>query len=266
MKNRIKEILIKLGYYSEPDFMIIGAQKAGTSGLFTTLNKHSYIVGSQKKEPHYFDNDLLYLKNNFAVYHKYFPLPHNVPKNARLFEATPIYLFHPEVPYRLFNYNPKLKLIILLRNPAYRAFSAWTMYHHHFKTGIHKELYDPRSFSEAITNELQNIEDSGYYNNIRSYVKRGIYHYQIEAVLQHFNKNQLLFIESNALKNNNNEELSKIQSFIGVPYENLSLIESNRSKKSEIDIYANDIEKLKEFYEPHNQKLYDLLGVNFKWT
>lgn len=265
MKNRIKKIFTRLGYYSKPDFIIIGAQKAGTTGLFEILDQHSLIVCSNIKEIHYFDNDQWYLERKLYSYHSYFPFPHNVPKKAKLFEATPIYLFHPEVAERLFNYNPKLKLIILLRNPVERAFSAWTMYHHHFKTGRYKELHDPRNFTEAISEEFEKIDQSDFWNNKIGYVKRGIYHYQIEAFLKYFPVSQVLFIESEELKKEQEKAYANIQSFIGVPYENISLIEANKSEISEKDDYKNDFIKLYEFYKPHNEKLYSIIGREFKW-
>jgi hypothetical protein len=265
MNKFIETVLIKLGYYSKPDFIIVGAQKAGTSGLFQILNQHSLIIGSKKKEIHYFDKDAWFQENDLTSYHSFFPLPHQVPKNAKLFEATPVYLFHPEVAKRLYNYNPKLKLIVLLRNPASRAFSAWTMYHHLFKTGEHKKHHDPRTFTEAVGEEITSLENTSFFDNRAAYVKRGIYHSQIAEYLKYFPMGQLLFIESNDLRREEEKCLAQIQSFVGVPHEKLSFVEANMSTVSEVEHYKDDLLKLKEFYKPYNKKLYDLIGRNFNW-
>ena len=264
--NQLKTFLCKIGYYSKPDFMIIGAQKAGTTGLFNTLNNHSLIIGSSGKEIHYFDNDLWYSKKQLHSYHSYFPLPHNVPQNARLFEATPIYLFHPLVAERLYKYNPKLKLIVLLRDPAHRAFSAWTMYHHHLKTGPHKNSHDPRPFDVAIKEELKNIQSTSFYENKIAYVKRGIYHNQIEEYLKYFPIEQLLFVESHALKKQPQKTLKSIYDFIEVPNNQNRLIKSNKSKVSQKEIYEKDIQILKDFYSTENEKLYKLIGSEYNWN
>ena len=52
---RLKTLLARAGYFSKPDFLIIGAQRAGTTALFSILNQHSSIVGSKEKEIHYFE-------------------------------------------------------------------------------------------------------------------------------------------------------------------------------------------------------------------
>jgi hypothetical protein len=266
MKEKIKQILIKAGYSSRPDFMIIGAQKAGTTSLYNMLTQHSLIIGSNTKEVHFFDNDQWYSEKKLYQYHSFFPLPYKVPDGAKLFEATPMYLFHPEVAIRLHSYNPNLKFIILLRNPAERAFSAWTMYHHHFKSGSYKHLHDPRSFSTAIAEELEKFEETSYYDNRISYVKRGIYHFQIEAFLKYFPKSNMLIIENEELKDQQQESSKRIQSFVNVPYENLKLIELNKSRINETIDYKNEILNLQKFYNPHNSKLFQLIGREFNWN
>lgn len=265
MRKRFRRFLVKAGYYSYPDFIIIGAQKAGTLSLFTILNQHSKLKGSIRKEIHYFDNDQWYLQGKLYQYHSFFPLPIDVPQGGKLFEATPIYLFHPEVAYRLHKYNPKLKLIVLLREPSAIAFSAWTMYHNRFKTGVFKNLYDPRTFSEAVADELDNLEQTSFYDNKAAYVKRGIYYYQLENYYKYFNVDQILIIENNELKENFDNTISKISSFLNIPNEKLKLLELNKSEVNEKIKYIEDIQKLKEFYKPSNRKLFQLIGKEFNW-
>lgn len=266
MKHEIKKILASMGYCTRPDFIIIGAQKAGTTALFDILDQHRLIRGAPVKEIHYFVNDEWYSENRLSQYHAYFPLPFEVPSDAKIFEATPVYLFHPEVAQRLKAYDPDLKLIVLLRNPIERAFSAWTMYHHVFQKGMYKDHHDPRSFTEAISEELDMIDQTSFHEDSVAYVKRGIYHYQIETYLEHFDRDRLLIVESNELKNNFDETSSRIQSFIGVPFENIPLKESNKRKVNDKNDYEADFLRLQEFYEPHNQKLFQLIGRAFDWN
>ncbi len=261
----IKRYAVRIGYCSKPDFLIIGAQKSGTTALFSTLKQHSRLTGALAKEIHYFDNDEWYLKNRISDYHTFFPLPYQVPKNNLLFEATPIYLYHPEIAERLYKYNPDLKLIIMLRNPAYRALSAWTMYHHHFKEGENKNLYDNREFHEAIEAEIKNIESVGFYNDKKAYVKRGIYYYQIEEYLKYFQKDKLLILESDEFKNQFEKNLAGITSFLDISFEKLKAVKNNESRTDNKSLYEPEINMLKEFYRPYNQKLFELLGRKYDW-
>ena len=263
---RLKTLLARAGYFSKPDFLIIGAQRAGTTALFSILNQHSSIVGSKEKEIHYFDNDDWYAQKRLYQYHAYFPLPFNTPENAKLFEATPIYMFHPQAARRLYSYNPGLKFIILLREPAERAFSAWTMYHHHFKSGSFKHLHDPRSFSNAISEEMQHLNDNTFYEDRKGYVRRGIYVRQINQFLTFFKKDQMLFVENNHLRSNFPEEIRKILNFVGVPYEKLSWTEVNQSQVVEKEKYRHDIDRLRDFYAAYNKELYELIGAEFNWN
>lgn len=265
IKKAIRMGMIKLGYYSKPDFMIIGAQKAGTTALYDILNKHNFIKGTRKKELHYFDNNSLYNRMLLEQYHCFFDPPHTIRKGTKLFEATPSYLYHEEVAVRLHKYNPNLKLIIILRNPTKRAFSAWTMYHHNFNNEMMKWIYDSRSFDEVIQDELTRIETTNFSNDLRSYIKRGIYLPQIERYLLLFPASNVLILESEQLKRSHNDQMKKVQKFLGVPFESLPVIKSNYGQKNEMDSYGSTLNKLQEFYKPHNQALYQFLGEEFNW-
>jgi hypothetical protein len=109
--NKIRKILAFLGFYSKPTFLILGAQKAGTTSLFSILNQHSLIKSSLKKEVHYFDDDNWYNKSKISDYHLFFPLKYKTKRNTQIFEASPSYLIHPKVAERLFKYNQNLSLL-----------------------------------------------------------------------------------------------------------------------------------------------------------
>ncbi len=123
-----------------------------------------------------------------------------------------------------------------------------------------------RSFSEAIDQELENINDTSYYSDKRSYVKRGIYHTQIEEYLKYFDRKQLLIIESNSLLFKFDQTLESTLEFIELPYEKLNLIMANKQQINEKVKYKSDIEKLRAFYKPYNEKLFELLGEEYDWN
>ncbi len=263
MKELFHNILIKCGCFKKPDFLIIGAQKGGTSGLFSTLAQHTCITTPSVKEIHYFDNDDWYNKGQIDQYHSFFPLP--TLGRTKTFEASPLYVFHPRVAERLYAYNPNLKLILLLREPASRAFSAWVMYHHFFNSERKPFLHDPRPFPMAIAEEIQNMENESYYDNTIAYVKRGIYFTQIQRYLSYFKRDQLLILESNSLSSEPDKTLKLIQDFIGVKTESLTLQLKNMSAVNQKEAYKSDILQLKEFYQPYNRQLFSLIGDSFDW-
>jgi hypothetical protein len=107
---------------NDPDFMIIGAQKSGTSSLYNWLNQHPQIRGSICKELYYFNNGI-HLGKDLRWYRQQFR-----GTAALHFEATPAYLYSPTACENIFRTYPNIKMIAILRNPVDRAYSA---YNHH---------------------------------------------------------------------------------------------------------------------------------------
>jgi len=264
--TEVRKLIIRLGYYSKPDFLIVGAQKSGTTSLFSILKQHSRIIGAYKKEIHFFDDDEQYAANAYYKYHQHFPLPHKVKKNQLTFEATPSYLYHPEVAKRIKLYNPNIKLIIILRNPAQRALSAWSMYH--YQAEQHEKyfyMHDKRLFREAIEEELVKIDKVNWYNDKYSYVKRGIYYPQVKQYLDIFSPEQVLIIEHRELKNEHDKTIKKISDFLSIPSEALTqqyLLQNTVSNQND---YPEELNRLNEFYRPYNKLLFDLIGKSYNW-
>lgn len=261
MLRPLKKLLVRCGYHSKPDFLIVGAQKGGTTALYDILNRHSRIRGTSPKEIHYFSDDRWYHPDTLDEYAVHFPLPVQVASGQKLFESTPCYLCHPDVPRRLHAYHPELKLIILLREPVERAFSAWTMFHHQFRMGGWKSLHDPRDFAQVVAEDLPaTVAGRDYPEDKYSYFGRGLYRRQIEACLRYFSRDQLYLVESAALRDDFERTIGEIQDFIGVSREPLVRILSHERVRDEREIYQAELAHLREFYAPHNVSLFNLLG------
>src|SRR5947209_1159841 len=119
-----------------PDFLIIGAQKAGTTSLYRYLAAHPDIVASTRKEVHFFD--INFWRGEWW-YRSLFPLRRRLQRRPPLRnrpaitgEASPYYLFHPFAPERAAQLLPDAKLIVLLRDPVERA---WSHYRHEVANG-----------------------------------------------------------------------------------------------------------------------------------
>lgn len=104
---------------SLPHFIVVGAQKAGTTSFFHYLSQHPAVAPAYRKEVHYFD--LNYARGD-AWYRSFFPRTAKL-KGRVTGEASPYYLFHPVVARRMHRTIPGARVFILLRDPAVRALS-----------------------------------------------------------------------------------------------------------------------------------------------
>lgn len=264
LKQKGRNFLLKLGNYSQPEVIIVGAQKGGTTALFNMLADHPNMVSSIGKELHYFDNDEVYNANDHMAYHKGFPLKSKT-KGKLVFECTPSYLYHHKCAERIAAYRADMKIIIVLREPAARALSAWNMYHGFKDNPTHKAFYDPRSFEEAIAEEMKVIDQTDWYSNPIAYVKRGVYLPQIKRYTEHLSREQVLIMESREQRNDFKAATTKICDFIGADPSPLQAQTANKGKPYDASEHTASLEKLRTFYQPHNEALFDFLGYRYDW-
>ena len=285
--------MIRAGYHSKPDFLIIGAQKAGTTALYYYLAEHPNIVPGSDKEISFFSPELFedwpenpkhpilcsqkgtdffnprtYPKRA-TWYHSSFPLPHEVGRHRITYEATPEYLYYPAVAERIFKYDPKMKLIAILRDPVERAFSAWNMYSSFGEGGYRPLIYAPRrdtrGFNEAVLDELSEIR-TGKTKLDPGYVRRGLYHEQLLRYFKLFERHQILILDTNILKSSTSAVIEQVIGFLGLPeYGHEGEWPPIFVGKYESQIPDTTARLLREFYKPHNEKLYELLDYDFGW-
>jgi hypothetical protein len=253
---------------SLPDFLIIGAQKAGTTFLYYLLCQHPYVAPTSEKELHYFDSQRI--NRGIEWYRSNFPPPSS--KDGRRViagEASPYYLYHPLAAKRAAEFVPEAKLIALLRNPVDRAYSD---YQNRLREG--NEFL---SFEEAIEAEEERIggerekmlADEGYSSTSHrrhSYLARGVYVDQLKEWHEHFEKDQLLVIKSEDFFARPEESLGGVFDFLELPVwrpELLSVSLRNESDYEPMDPATR--ERLESYFEPHNQRLYEYLGTDFGW-
>lgn len=230
------------------NFLVIGAQKAGTTALDHYLRQHPDIGMADVKEVHYFDDEEVFAHapKDHAAYEAHFP-------DAKRFhgETTPIYLWWKPACERIHRYNPRMKLIAVLRDPVERAFSQWNM---EFNRGD-----ETRDFRSAIQAELEQRKvDPERQHRVFSYLSRGFYSEQIEHFQQTFDPHQLLFLKFEDLRTDPRAQLTKIFDHIGASPEGLHLapIELNRGtysapldigpRRELLELFAKDIRKVEE--------------------
>jgi len=144
-----------------PDFIICGAQRAGTTALFQYITQHPNLCGSFNKEVNYFNFNY---EKEIAWYKNFFSHCNN---NAIKGEASPSYMYFEDVPKRIFQITPEIKLIFILRHPVERAYSH---YWHEVIMGREK-----LTFKEAINREETRINENIYNKTYYSYKDRGRY-------------------------------------------------------------------------------------------
>lgn len=190
------------------DFIICGAQKGGTTALDTYLRQHPDICMARIKEVHFFDKEEFF-SDSTVDYSKYHASFHPKKKHKLVGEATPVYMYWDEAPHRIWEYNPYMKLIILLRNPIDRAYSHWNMQR--------SRNIDPLSFWDAIQNEEERCRKAApYKHRLYSYVDRGFYLSQLEKIWNIFPKENVLIMKSEYLKKQQIHALRDVCMFLGI--------------------------------------------------
>ena len=233
-----------------PDFIIIGAQKAGTSSLYFYLSQHPGIRMSALKETHYYNYYILRGKG-LSWYRGFFPLKIRT-KEKMTGEASPYYLFDEDVPARIKKDLPNVKLIALFRNPIDRAYSAYNMNKRQFKAKNFP------TFEEAIANPDTSFEQS------RLYLHRGRYSEHIKPWLSAFRRDQLLFVKSEELFRDPRKTLDEVYEFLGVEKlypENIQAQEVG----SYTELSPKTRVELEKYFRKTNDELVELLGARYRW-
>lgn len=199
------------------NFLIVGAQRAGTTTLARYLQEHEDIFMAPCKEVHFFDrvdapgHDWGGVRarqeyESFFAQHAVEPV---------VGETTPVYMYLPEVAERIKAYNPAMKLLFLLREPGERAVS---QFRHERQLG--REILPMWLAFLAEPLRLRMAQgDLRNRSSLRrhSYCDRGHYATQIRRCLEHFPREQMLFLRSEQLFGEHLNCLENIFAFLGVP-------------------------------------------------
>jgi len=259
-------------FHLSPDFIIFGISRSGTTSLFQYLSKHPNIEPCAIKEPHYFDQ---YYDRGINWYRMNFPLKwqnliSTKIKNQKLVtgEATGAYLLNPHAPKRIYDLNPKIKLILLLRNPIDRAFSH---YQRKLNNGTEKLSFEEAIEKEnsRIAGELEKMEQNEkYYSDnfhTNSYLATGLCASRLKRWLEYFPLDQISIIENEDFLQNPQKIYDETLNFLGLPHHKLSNTKKFSKQKSSIQINPKTREKLVEYCKPFNEELFSIIGKRFDW-
>ncbi|MDC0204193.1 sulfotransferase [Flavobacteriales bacterium] len=200
-----------------PNFLIVGAAKSGTSSLHNYLNQHPEVFmpsynkeGMKVKEPRFLIKDLVQyrLHNGVWNWEEYKSLFNDVKDEIFIGESTVLYLYYYK--HAIDNIKKYLgenvKIIIMLRNPTDRAYSAFQ----HVSRG----LKEHNSFEEALKIEKGRMNNESSLTPMVMYQEMGLYYNMVRAYKENFKNVHIIFYED--FRDDTEEEIKKIFKFLGL--------------------------------------------------
>jgi hypothetical protein len=244
-----------------PDFLIIGAQKAGTTALYAYLRWHPNITGPSFKEVSFFDRHYAHGERWYRAH-----LPART-RSRLVGEASPSYLFHPLAPERVAALIPSARLIAILRNPVDRAFS-----HYQHEVSLGRE---PLSFEEALHCEAERMRgevermlgDPSYFSHAwwnHTYASRGLYAEQLERWFAVFPREQLLVLVSEEMLEKPADTYARVLDFLGADRHELSSYPRIFSREYK-DMAEPTRQRLQHYFAEPNRRLATLLRRELPW-
>lgn len=248
-----------------PGFLIVGTKRGGSTAVYHWITRHPQVAPARtRKGTHYFDVNY---HRGEAWFRSGFEHPR--PRWLVTGEASPYYMFHPLAPARIRQTLPDVRLIVLLRDPVRRAWS-----HHQYETA---QGFEELPFEQALDaesgrlagEEARLVSDPAYESfahRHHAYRARGEYADQLERLYQLFPPEQVLVLQSERLFAHPASELSRVWAFLGLePVDLGGLRPMKEGPKGGGPMPEPARQELAGYYEPLNQRLYALPGVDFRW-
>ncbi|MFJ5602491.1 sulfotransferase family protein [Micromonospora parva] len=246
-----------------PDFLVIGAQRCGTTSLYHHLAAHPRVRVPTGKELQYFS---VHHARGARWYRGHFP---RLAPGERTFEASPYYLFHPSVPARVAAALPQARFVVLLRDPVQRAYSHY----------LHTRSYgvEPLSFADALDAEEERLaratrrgpDSPAAHRALRnhSYAARGRYAEQLNRWFAHVPRERIHVARTEDLHADPAGTYGEIVRFLGLP---AFTPEAFTRHTRRVDPGVSELtpalrERLSEQFAPHNARLAALLGWPDPW-
>ncbi len=277
-RNRIARTRVWLrrptaGLRRLPDFLILGAMRAGTSSLYRYLGAHPSVSPSLRKEVEYFTR---WHHRGEAWYRAHFPLG-AFAGHRQCFEATPYYLCHPHAPERARELLPDARLVVILREPVARAVS-----HHRHLSHLGIETLP---FEEAVAREPERLagewerllRDPGYESrdhHLFSYLERGHYAEQLQRWFTAYPRERFLVLEHDEFFRDPEISFRNLLHFLDLQpwsptgFHNFShgATHAPTASDTSTDLPPELRDRLDEHFTPHNRNLEEILGRSFGWS
>lgn len=269
--------MITAGARPPADFVVIGTKRGGTTSLFNYLLMHPGVLGlfpqsrGRKSTEYFFSRsdgtDDRWYRSHFHTERHRARVARRIGFRPISGEASPYYVWDPRIAGRIRAVAPKVRAILLLRDPVERA---WSHYQERRANGV-----EPLSFGEALAAEDSRLEgelermlaDDSYHSDAYdwyTYRARGLYLPQIRNWLSTFPREQLLVLRSEDMYADVQGTFDRICDFLGIPGHPLPTTRTfNASTRDTMP--AAERAELLEFYAGHNRRLADFLGWAEAW-
>ncbi len=274
-----------------PDFLLIGAMRSGTSYLHYLLTRHPSIAPAFTKEILFFSNCDGNYDKGLSWYRAHFPLKvkkdfsEKVRKQKFLTgEASPVYIYHPAVPQRILDVVPNAKLIAVLRNPIDRAYS---QYNKASKYGNETLPFDEAvrmienaPFEETNRIAVEGLEHSKPYwlkmrrdkyprtehSHNNAYLCWGVYVNYLEYWFKYFGKDEILVVRSEDMYEKPAQAMRPVFDFLELPHHEMEAYKPLYKPRDYQTMSPETRKRLGEYFRPHNERLYELLGRDMGWN
>jgi hypothetical protein len=255
-----------------PGFLIVGAQRCGTTSLYRALSQHHLVLKAVlHKGVHYFDENY---GRGIGWYQAHFPLK----ARARLaagrggiaataFESSPYYMFHPLAAQRIARDLPGVKLVVLVRDPVERAYSAHA---HELARGYETEPFERALELEPsrLAGEADRMAAEPAYvshsHQHHAYTARGHYIDQLERLEELVGRDRIHVVDAGAFWVSPEPSFRAVLEFLGLPYDgSIALAQHNSRPRSPM---ADRLRKeLLEHFRPYDERLAKWLGEELSW-
>jgi hypothetical protein len=264
-----------------PDFLVAGVAKCGTTSLFDWICEHPFVArpvtnGKERKELLFFDyryaRGVDWYRAHFATERERDEFRDAQGRPFLTGEATATYLTNYRAPERVAEVIPRVKMIVTLRNPIDRAFSAYQM-------SRRERLEDCDSFEAALALEERRLAPElertrrdplytppppaplGYW----SYLHRSRYAEHIERWFAFLPREQFLFLRFEDLTADPQRALDAVYEFLALPPHRHGEF-ARRNTGGYADLIAPETRRrLIAYFQPHNERLAELTGIDFGW-
>jgi sulfotransferase family protein len=263
---------LSAGLRTPPTFVVVGAQRCGTTSLFRALLSHPNILRPvMHKGVNYFDVNW---EKPWNWYLSHFPLAAHARRKAApgragaaVFEASGYYMFHPHAPKRMSAALPEVKIVAMVRDPVERAYSA---YKHEFARGFETETFARAIALEEtrITPEHRRMVSDPHYQSAtyrhQAYRARGHYAEQLRVFVDLLGRDRVHVIESERFFAEPTRVYCDLLRFLGEPVIAPATFGVFNARPGRSLAPALEAE-LRAHFAPHDQALAELLGRRPAW-
>ncbi len=246
-----------------PNFIIIGAPKCGTTSLFAYLSQHPAIVPSLEKEVTYLRDPNF---KSISGYRACFPLNSTLMRSKSITgEGTTTYFYDALAAERIRRLPTSPKLFLMLREPAARAMSQY--FHFYERNGELVGIQDAFDYlldcysGWEFGQDLPNVD----YTKVKSdYLRYGIYAHMLPKWDDFYAAGRLKIYEFNDLISSTGEVLDDACNYLGLEpmHVEARVFNQGKSKSRNEEILM----RLKQFYAPYNEQLFQMLGTQYNWS